>query len=429
MDLDIHTLRTASLQTDGSLLQTPAVLGKTGKSSSDRPIEFHCPLPNGKSFMRNRIDKKQTHKARHSGNRRSEAGFILPMAIWIVAIVGLAAATLNAWILDSVSNAQALRDKVESQIAFDDIVNELIYFRGRKFQSQRGLEVGSPLNPSSMRPQGGIFPSDITSNRVIRMDGRPYIVESRPEYVVRIYDARGLVNLNDVPPRNLRRLFSYFGYSEAQINRFVDTHLDYRDEDDLIRLAGAEKTDYERRGYAPPRNFHIITPLEAQNIMDWETADKLWAAHLKSPIFHTCRSGGFNPNTASPLTIVTYVPGIQDDRVAEVIERRERRPFRNSREFGAAADRLLTNQPFFYTFVPGTCSVIELTNRNSSERIRFSLTLLPAQNEQPWQVDYVFRIPEESFAEISELDIESVFPSPEEIDGAERRSNRNTRIR
>jgi len=429
MGLSIHTLRTASVETDSSSLQTSAVFGKTGKSGLGRSIEFHRPLPNGKSFMRNRIDKKKTRKAPHSRNRTSEAGFILPMAIWIVAIVGLAAASLNAWIMDSVSNAQALRDKVEAQIAFDDIVNELIYFRGRKFQSQRGLEVGSPLNPSSVRPQGGIFPSEVSSDRVIRMDGRPYIVASRSEYIVRIYDARGLVNLNDTPPRNLRRLFSYFGYSEAQINRFVDTHQDYRDEDDLIRLAGAEKRDYERRGYTPPRNFHLITPLEAQNIMDWETAEKLWTAHLKSPIFHTCRSTGFNPNTASPLTIVTFVPGIQDDRVAEVIERRESRPFRNSREFGAAADRMLTNQPFFYTFVPGTCSVIELTNRNNNERIRFSLTLLPAQNEQPWQVDYVFRIPEESFAEISEVDIESVFPSPEEIDGTERRSNRNTRIR
>lgn len=344
-------------------------------------------------------------------------GFILPLVLWIIAISGLAAAVLSEWVSQAVSNAQTIQDRVESEIAFADIKNELIFWMARRPFSFRGLQVGEFENPVSGTTFDDVFNMDVTSDRLIHMDGRPYVVSANDRYVVTIQDGRGLVNLNTVNEQYLEILFESVGIPSDDWSTLKDTLLDYRDEDEFNRLSGAEARDYERRGLYPPSNYLLLTPWEAQRVIGWTRVKQIWDAQYESPLLTTCRSSGFNPNTAPSNALTTYVRGVTPERAQMIVDAREYSPFRNSRELGDSAGVILVNQPFFFSFLPGRCFLVDLIDRQTEARLRFSLTLLPRNRAQPWQIDYVVRVPQEYKRTLGQLDQENRFPSPEEIGG------------
>ena len=56
----------------------------------------------------------------------NNSGFILALTLWVIATAGLAAAILAEWVSGAVENAQVLQDKVDSQLAFMNVRNELV---------------------------------------------------------------------------------------------------------------------------------------------------------------------------------------------------------------------------------------------------------------------------------------------------------------
>ncbi len=343
-------------------------------------------------------------------------GFILPLTLWMIAIMGLLASSLNVWVANAVANATALAGRTELELAQSNLRNELVYFLAAHPSSYRGLEVGPRIAAAGPQDFDVLMAGPQDSGRTIKFDGRPYISESHPDMVVMIQDGTGLFNLNISTPANLRRLLTSFDVSETSINRMIDTLLDYLDDDDLTRLAGAESTQYARQGLQAPVNGFLVSPYEAQRVMGWERIKGLWEADMKRPLLTTCQSAGFNPNNAPPSALIANIRGMTRDRADLVVSYRADKPFRNMREFGAAADLLITDEPFFYTFIPGACSVVDLIDKRSGQHVRFSLTLEPISQNRPWRVDYATRIPDQYRDALDHLDSEAVFPTPEGID-------------
>lgn len=345
----------------------------------------------------------------------SSRGFILPMSLWLIAATGMIAALLSEWVSGAVSNAIAIQDRMEAQIAFANIRNEMIFAFGRRPYSFRGLEVGT-LDPSeSADSYDRIMNANYLSDQSIFVDGRPYVVESNDRYIVQVYDGRGLINLNTVGAPILGRLFEVLNVSQSMHETLVDTLMDYRDEDDFQRLSGAEESDYTRLGLLPPADAKLVTPWEAQRILGWGGVSELWNTQYERPIMSTCQITGFNPNTASREALTAYFPGVSLDVASAMLEHREKLPFRSIRNVGDSAGIILTSQPFVFSFMPSTCLIVDLTDQQSKERIRFSLSLLPVNETQPWQIDYVLKIPETYRGSLDRVDPSLYFPSPEEI--------------
>ena len=63
-------------------------------------------------------------------------------------------------------------------------------------------------------------------------------------YSVRLVDETGKINLNRVDENTLRRIFTNLGVEEPRRTILVDSILDWRDEDDLHRINGAESDYY-----------------------------------------------------------------------------------------------------------------------------------------------------------------------------------------
>lgn len=342
-------------------------------------------------------------------------GFILPVVLWLIAAIGLVAAVLSEWVSQAVTNAIAVQERMESDIAFANIRNEIVFAVGRRPYSYRGLEVGTFEEESQGDSLEILMNSNYASDKMVVMDGRPHVVENNKSYAVQIYDGRGLINLNSVASPDLQRLFESQNIPRSESFSLIDGLIDYRDEDSLQRASGAEQQDYTRLGLPPPADAKLLTPWEARRIIGWARQSTLWDAQYKRPVFSTCQASGFNPNTAPPEALVTYVPGISLDNAEAMVEFREKLPFRNIRNVGEAAGIILIDQPFTFSFKPSTCLLIDLVNLEKNERIRFSISLIPFSRTQPWQIDYVLRVPKAYNSNLDQLDPSFTFPSPEEI--------------
>ncbi len=358
-----------------------------------------------------------------------ERGFILVLTLWIIAFFGLGVAAINTWVSRAIENARILKERAEGDLALSDAKNEIVYAVGTRPMTHRGLETGRDMKRPDITDMMSVMAADFSSESYVAFDGRPYVLGSNPGYAVQLQDGRGLVNLNFITPDLLRRLLALYEAPETLRNQLPDTLADWIDEDDLTHLAGAEKTDYERRNRLPPANAALLTPREAQNILGWDEVPKLWEDDMKSPILTTCAVSGFNPNTAPKAALLTYIPGLTDQSATQVTEKRLESQFRHAREFMNTADVVVPNEAFFFSVSPGNCTIIDFTNRVTNERVRFSLTLLPLSQNQPWQVDYAFRVPSQYRGALDRADPGVTFPTPEALAPDPRDRDRTAGVR
>ena len=142
---------------------------------------------------------------------------------------------------------------------------------------------------------------------------------------------------------------------------------------------------------------------------------QIWEADQRSPLFTTCTQAGFNPNTAPEPVLMAYIIGLTHDNEVQVLEKRAQTPFRNSVEFGAAANVITPNDAFFFSFIPGQCVTVDVTDRTSNERTRFSLSVRPFNRLQPWQVDYAYKIPSRFHDAVEHPAPQDTFPTPETL--------------
>lgn len=354
--------------------------------------------------------------------RAPAKGFILALTLWMIALFGIGVAAISSWISMATENARTLRSRVEDEIALSNAKNELIYALSTRPMTYRGLEVGTALNRSgdeTAAPPSDTFAAMSQAMRettnFIAFDRRPYVMENNADYVIQIQDGRGLINLNRIQPPLLRRLLALYDVPETLRSQLPDTLQDWVDEDELTRLAGAEKPDYEQLRRLPPTNARLVTPMEAQNILGWDQIPRIWEDDLKAPIFSTCSTAGFNPNTAPEASLLIHTPGLTEDAAKFVVDRRQKSAFRHAREFLEISNISVPNEAFFFGTSPGNCMVIDFVNRTTDERTRVSLTLVPRGQNQPWQVDYAFRIPSQYRGTLDGLDPQLTFPTPETL--------------
>jgi len=354
--------------------------------------------------------------------RAHARGFILALTLWIIALFGVGVAAISSWISMATENARTLRSRVEDEIALSDAKSELIYALATRPMTYRGLEVGTDIDKpvdAEQVPAADMFAAMSQAMRetsnFIAFDRRPYIMENNSDYVIQIQDGRGLINLNRIQPPLLRRLLALYDVPESLRSQLPDTLQDWVDEDELTRLAGAEKPDYEQLRRLPPTNARLVTPMEAQNILGWDQIPQIWEEDLKAPIFSTCSTAGFNPNTAPEASLLIHTPGLTEDAAKFIVERRQKTAFRHAREFLELSNISVPSEAFFFGTSPGTCMVIDFVNRNTAETTRVSLTLVPRGQNQPWQVDYAFRIPSQYRGALDRLDPQLTFPTPETL--------------
>jgi general secretion pathway protein K len=131
---------------------------------------------------------------------------------------------------------------------------------------------------------------------------------------VSVRAAGARVDVNTAGPEMLVRLFRAAGVSAFSADSLADAVVDWRDDDDLPRPLGAERTWYGSRGLFPPRNAPLADVRELARVRGWDGAlDTLVDVD----------SARIAINQAPPAVLAS-LPGFGPEAVSRVMEIRAR---------------------------------------------------------------------------------------------------------
>lgn len=135
-----------------------------------------------------------------------------------------------------------------------------------------------------------------------------------------IQDERGKVDLNQAPDELLLNLLQLAGAEDSQASGILDAIADWRDDNDLRRLNGAELEDYEEAGLkAFPSNRAFVSIAELQQVIGIDT--ELYNS-LKPNITVHGFNEQINPQSA-PKKVLEALPEVSTAEIDEIIAARE----------------------------------------------------------------------------------------------------------
>jgi general secretion pathway protein K len=153
-------------------------------------------------------------------------------------------------------------------------------------------------------------------------DGRERIFEySGGAIRIVLQDEAGKIDINAAPDELLAGLFAVLGVGPEETARLVDAIADWKDEDDLRRLNGAEGEDYRRAGLTwVPRNGPFEAVEELRLVLGITPA--LYARALPLITIYS-QNARINAATASP-EVLKALPGATPGEIARFVQARER---------------------------------------------------------------------------------------------------------
>jgi general secretion pathway protein K len=157
-----------------------------------------------------------------------DQGFILIIVIWLMAFLSLAAIAVTRSVQ---AHIRQTANHLQSRTA------ELLADAGVTLATLDLVKAAGRTDDKGDRPRR--FPIDGSPVRCT-LDGAVLTIS--------VYDAAGRISLNTGSERLLQALFLGLGNSAETARRAADVIIDFRDSDDLKRVNGAEKLDYQAAG-------------------------------------------------------------------------------------------------------------------------------------------------------------------------------------
>ncbi|NIR28406.1 MAG: general secretion pathway protein GspK [Gammaproteobacteria bacterium] len=223
-------------------------------------------------------------------------GIALISVLWIVALLTVAAGGLSQ------------EARVDTQLARNLV--EVAQARGAATGALE-LSVLRLLNQAADSASGAIMYAG-DSPQVLRVGDT--------QVRVRVSDVAGKVDLNGAPPELLAGLLSAAGLAEDEAASLADAIVDWRDQDNLLHLNGAEDGEYRRAGRAYGAKDRLFTSIEEVQLVLGMTPELY--AKIRPALTVYSRQTGINPLVASRLALEA-LPGASADEVEAYLALRE----------------------------------------------------------------------------------------------------------
>ena len=264
---------------------------------------------------------------------RPAPGFVLAVTLWILAGIAIAVGLMTLWSWQQLEQARVGHERMEDELAANGTRDTLLYFASTRELTVAGLPVEVMSDEQramhKLDEMGSLVRDPVGGE--LRLDGSIY--KGLRDTRFAIQDEAGLFGM--VMPRDLEldRFLVSQGVDPEQVPRLRDALLDYVDSDDLVRLNGAERREYERAHRPPPPNRRLLTPSEIGRVMGWGALEPALLADLPERIT-PYYSGAVNLNTAPAVLLPFWIPGCPETCDRLVAMRREQ-PFRSGYDLQA----------------------------------------------------------------------------------------------
>ena len=244
-------------------------------------------------------------------DRKNSDGVALIMVLWALTILSVIV----------LSFSMMARTETHSALTFRTTVTN-------RFLAEAGIERG--IVEILFRNANKGQPVVLAGREPVKIDGTPYAgTVEKGTYVFRVIDESGKIPLNaltDVSSILLRNLLAQMGYQPEEADTVVDSILDWRDDNELHRLNGAESDYY----------MSLPNPYKAKNL-NFDTVEELLLVKGVTPVmlygdgkkrglidYLTVYSNRNSINVnAAPKEILAAIPGMTPEKADYVLAQRE----------------------------------------------------------------------------------------------------------
>lgn len=299
----------------------------------------------------------------------SERGYALLLAIAVIATLAFILASVAQIQAQTTATVARAQSEEEQTLAAETLAARTVF-----------ALLSSPTDPASALMGGA----------ELRLDGRPYRARTDiGPVIVMVQDEAGLLNLNAGDEAAVSNLLTELEVAPAEATRMAGALADYVDEDDAVRLQGAEGAAYAAQGLPGPINRVLLVRWQALSVLGWRTRldgprrGVFWSLTATMP-----PQTALNVNTAPPAVLAAV---LGDERAAEaLLDRREAAPILDLAEVEALTGPNVRAAGVRLAAFPGRsfrlCFVFEGVGGLRSLERRIMLT--DSDPERPFRVVY-----------------------------------------
>lgn len=332
---------------------------------------------------------------RRASAPRGQSGFVLAVTLWLLAGITIAAALMTLWSLDQVGQARIGHEALEDEIALHDTRDTLLYLASTRELNRGGLPTNAmtedQLAVRRLDDMGMLLRDPIGGE--LKLDDSRYLGLGGGNFSIQ--DESGLFPVVWPRPRDLDGFLAAQGVDREKVPRLRDALLDYIDPDDLTRLNGAERVDYEREGLPPPPNRRLLVPGEIARVKGFDELPPEQLARIIDYItpYYT---GAVNLNTMPAGLLPVWVAGCPET-CGRLVAGRQEFPFISSSDLQARLATLLPGDDATdYRYVAEDGLRLTLWGRTGAAwRMHVRLSPL-ADKRGPWSILATYPIPRPS---------------------------------
>lgn len=265
----------------------------------------------------------------------SQKGIALLMVLWVLTILMVIA----------LSFSYMTRTETFATLSFKGGIE-------KKFLAEAGIERG--IMELFFRERFKDQTIELEGLGVWKTDGTPYQGEvGDGSYTVRIINESGKVDINSAADVVLKNLFINAGVSPDDADIIVDSIMDWKDEDDLHRLHGAESDYYSSLPNPYKAKNADFDTLEELLLVKGMTPEILYGSRDRKGIieFLTIHSKAeFININAAPREVLAALPGMSPEIADSIISYRETKEIDGVQELeGIIGDTIHAIAPFVST--------------------------------------------------------------------------------
>lgn len=321
---------------------------------------------------------------------RPQQGFALIIVLILLVVLTLLAGMVALSGQTAVDETQAERDAFEGELDMLSTRETFLFMMATQRQTIGGMSTAAYVAPPQTAAEDLDGFSMLPIGDEIRLDGRPYNGVGHARFSFQ--DDRGLISLNWVGTSVQSAFLNSLGVPPERHLDYADTLEDYQDPDDLRRLNGAERREYEQAGLPGPSNKPLATPLELRRVMGWGALLQNQDDSALLKILTVARSVDFNINTA-PVEVLAMLPGMDMANAQRMVDTRNLTPFTSIHDARAAFPLNSLPEESLNLFANQSGNLMLWDRRSGTKRLlHWSLSSVP-NGLPPWRIDYEIQLP------------------------------------
>ncbi|MEM7020062.1 MAG: hypothetical protein AAF512_22320 [Pseudomonadota bacterium] len=229
-----------------------------------------------------------------------------------------------------------------------------------------------------------------------------------------IQDIVGRLDLNTFQRGRFQCLLSGLGIPTRTLDSLVSKLEDYTDLDDLHRINGAERRQYEELSLPPPNNRYLRTPQEVRRILGWSKYEQLWQNNNWSRYTTTLNTGFPNINT-SPFAVLQTLPGFSATNAQQILAYRKIQPFADSFHMQRVLDLPFPVEELNLSFLPSERFRLTLWYEGAPSAQQINIWLTPSiDKDGPWRIEYELTVPiSDNYRQASVDKVQSILLNPD----------------